>query len=319
MLSNLHHVFLEITNHCNFRCHFCPLAVSERSPEYMDTKLAKSIIQQLYENGYRNTLCFHLLGEPFLHPDINEILEYSSKKHFKTLILTNGSFFNKRNLESAFNNSLNEIVISMQLINPRFFHLRGSSIKWKHYLQSIRRAINYKLIGNTSTKLRISVGIRKESIVYAYEDYYPHNSQINLKDDLLNLFTKIQALDSDDVKEKINSTTIPFIGHLELAPGLSISIKQMGNWRRLYTEKKTNKGYCPYIGNELGVLSNGKLVNCHLDYDGRTSFANANQNSLVDIFSGTEYKKVFEAYVNHGLLPKGCQNCVIPTKKHRNP
>jgi organic radical activating enzyme len=307
---------LEITNHCNFRCHFCPLAVSERSPEYMDTKLAKSIIQQLHEHGYRNTLCFHLLGEPFLHPDIDEILEYSSKKTFETLLLTNGSLFTKNNLESAFNNSLNEVVVSMQLTNQGFFHLRGSSINWEHYLSRIRQSINFKLTSNTSTTLRISVGIRKKSIVCAHEDYFPHNSQINLKDDLLNLLTKIPALDSDDVKKKLNSTNIPFTGHLELAPGLSISIKQMGNWRRLYKEKKTNKGYCPYIGNELGVLSNGKLVNCHLDYDGRTSFANANQNRLVDIFSGTEYKKVFEAYVNQGLLSKGCQNCVIPTKKH---
>lgn len=91
LLEDAKRVFLEVTNYYNFRCHFCPQGISIRPPEHMDTELVKNLIEQLYEAGYENNLYFHLLGEPLLHPDIFEIMEFASKQIPRAILFMNGS------------------------------------------------------------------------------------------------------------------------------------------------------------------------------------------------------------------------------------
>jgi hypothetical protein len=318
ILENARYVFLEVTNNCNFRCNFCPLAISERPPEHMDTELAKHIIQQLHESRYRNILCFHLLGEPLLHSDIHEILRFAQERSYRTLLLTNGSLLTRDNIKSLFDGCLGEIVISMQLIDEQTFPLRGSSISWNQYLSRIRQAVNYKLTHNTVTPLRISVGVRKEDSAYPQDDYFPRISPSHLGKNILNLFSQIPALSSHKLREKLGAMKVPLTGRLDLAPGLSVSIKQMGNWRRIYTDHKIEKGSCPHFGREFGILSNGRLVHCHLDYDGKTAFADARKEQLQDVFKRSELQIATERYLKEGKVPAGCQHCIVPTKRgHR--
>jgi len=51
-LSNGQSIFIEVTNYRIFRCGFCPQTISEKPPQHMDMKLAKSIISQLYDAAH---------------------------------------------------------------------------------------------------------------------------------------------------------------------------------------------------------------------------------------------------------------------------
>jgi len=307
-------VFLEVTNHCNFRCHFCPSAISRRESEHMDTKLAENLVQQLHELGYRNNLYFHLLGEPLLHPDIFEILRFASKKQPRTILFTNGSLLTKDNIESVFDACPYELVISMQLADEQTFSLRGSSTSWDQYVSRIRDTVHYKLTHATPTLLRISVGIRKEDSAYPQDDYFPRVSSSDLRANLLQLFSDIHGIDSQRTRELLSSIVIPFKGSLGLAPCVSVSIKPMGYWRRIYTDERVEKGYCPHFGKEFGILSNGSLVYCHLDYDGKTAFANGRYDRLRDIFKKSELQREINKFITEGTIPKGCQHCIVPSK-----
>lgn len=166
LLENAKRVFLEVTNYCNFRCSFCPQAISTRPSEHMDTELAKNLIKQLYEIDNKGNLYFHLLGEPLLHPNIFEILKFASKRIPRAILFTNGSLLTDNNIESIFDARPYELMISMQLVDEQSFKSRCSSMNWNQYVSRIRNAVQYKLTHNTPTLLRISVGIRKEDAVY---------------------------------------------------------------------------------------------------------------------------------------------------------
>ena len=312
--ENARAVFLEVTNHCNFRCHFCPLAISKRPAEHMDTGLAKNLIQQLHEAGYRNNLYFHLLGEPLLHPDMLEILRFATKRTLRSILFTNGSLLTRNNIESVFDARPHELMISMQPSDEQTFSLTGSWMRWDEYVSRIRDAVHYKLVHNTPTLLRISVGIRKEDSVYPQDDYFPHVSPSSLRANLLRLFSHIQGIDQRQVRDLLSSLDFPFTGKLELASGVSVSVKPIGNWRRLYADQKVEKGYCPHFGKEFGILSNGNLVWCHLDYDGKTTFANARYDRLRDIFRRPSLLREIEGFTTEGVISKGCQHCVVPSK-----
>ncbi len=280
----------------------------------MDTELAKNLIQQLHTAGYRNNLYFHLLGEPLLHPDIFEILRFASKRAPRAILFTNGSLLTKSTVESVFNACPYELMISMQLVDEQTFGLRGSSMSWNQYVSRIRDTANYKLAHDTPTMLRISVGIRKENSVYPQDNYFPRVSSFSLRENILELFSDVPSIDSRQVRELLSHVKMPFTGKLELAPGVFVSVKQMGNWRRLYTDHKVERGYCPHFGKEFGVLSNGSLVYCHLDYDGKTTFANARQDDLRDVFQRTDVRREIDGFLVDGTVPKGCQHCVVPSR-----
>jgi len=280
----------------------------------MDTNLAKNLIQQLHEAGYRGNLYFHLLGEPLLHPDIFEILRFASKRNPRAILFTNGSLLTQRNIKSLFNACPYELLISMQLADEQTFSFRGSSMSWAQYISRIRDAVYYKLTHNTPTLLRISVGIRKKDSLYPQDDYFPNVPPFRLRKNILNIFSDIPGLDTLWIEKLVNTMQIPFQGKLELASGLSISVKQMGNWRRLYTGNEVNEGRCPHFGKELGILSNGSLVYCHLDYDGKTAFANARRNKLQYIFQKPSLQREIEEFLTVGKVAKGCRHCIIPSK-----
>lgn len=312
-------VFLEVTNYCNFRCSFCPQAISTRKPEHMDTELAKDLIGQLYEIGYRDNLYFHLLGEPFLHPDIFEIVKFASKRIPRSILFTNGSLLTEENIESAFAACPFELMVSMQLIDEKSFKLRGSSMGWTQYVTRIRNAVHYKLTHNTPTQLRVSVGIRKGNTIYPEDDHFPRVSSTDLRAKILGLFSTVPSLDSQHLHELLASVEIPFEGRLELAPEVSVSIKPMGNWRRIYRAEKVEKGYCPHVGKEFGVLSNGNIVLCYLDHDGKTTFANVRDGELQQLVQNPRVEQEIIRFREEGVVPKGCQYCSVPHRYSRAP
>jgi len=284
----------------------------------MDTKLAKDLIKQLCEVGYQSNFYFHILGEPLLHPDIFEIVEFASERLPKSILFTNGSLLTSQNIESVFEAQPHELMISMQMIDEGSFDLRGSSMNWDRYLSGIRNAVQYRLTHNTPLLLRISVGTRKEDSLYPNDDYFPRLSKASFRSNMLELFSDIPSVDLDSVQKILNSTDIPFNGWLELASGVYVSMKPMGNWRRIYRDRKVEKGYCPLAGKEFGILSNGNTVFCHLDYDGKTTFANAGDGELRNILkSGIEQE--IAKFCKDGIVPSGCQYCNVPYRHPKQP
>lgn len=314
LLKDAMMVFLEVTNHCNFHCHFCPQVISARPHEHMDTELAKILIEQLHEAGYENNLYFHLLGEPLLHPDIFKIVEFASKRIPRAILFTNGSLLTENNIESIFDARPYELVISMQLVDEQSFKLRCSSMSWDQYVSRIRNTIQYKLTHNTPTLLRISVGIRKEDSAYPYDNYFPRISPSSLRANMIKLFSNIPSLSPQQVQKLLSLVEVPFEGQLELDSDVSVSIKPMGNWRRIYRNEKVEKGYCPHVGKEFGILSNGDIVFCHLDYDGKTRFANAKDGELRHTLENPKIQKEIVQFLTKGIVPTGCQHCIMPYK-----
>ena len=62
-------IYLEITNACNLNCPFCE---NEKGHYFMPIDIIKDCLKQIKE--VCDYVYLHVLGEPLLHPDIEEIL-----------------------------------------------------------------------------------------------------------------------------------------------------------------------------------------------------------------------------------------------------
>lgn len=97
-------IYIEITNNCNLNCSFC--IHNQRKNKYMTLEEFKIILSKL--KGHTKYLYFHVLGEPLIHPYINEFINEASK-NFYINITTNGYFIDK----IKFNKNIRQINISL--------------------------------------------------------------------------------------------------------------------------------------------------------------------------------------------------------------
>lgn len=68
-------VFIELTNNCNCRCRSCPQSIGLSRPRgYMDFDLFKKVINQAWQ--ITDVVNFSFFGEPTLHPQFIECMEY---------------------------------------------------------------------------------------------------------------------------------------------------------------------------------------------------------------------------------------------------
>jgi radical SAM protein with 4Fe4S-binding SPASM domain len=91
---------IELTSHCNRDCFFCP-RFGDRSGKRKDeagkpvikstpTERVHRVIDEAWEIGYRGTINFHHLSEPFLDKRLITFARYAKNKGYKTIIHTNG-------------------------------------------------------------------------------------------------------------------------------------------------------------------------------------------------------------------------------------
>ena len=82
-------VYIEITNVCNLACSFCP--GHSREPHYMSAEDFRAVAEKI--DGQADNIFLHVMGEPLLHPELEEILEAVDKMSGKPAlkITTNGT------------------------------------------------------------------------------------------------------------------------------------------------------------------------------------------------------------------------------------
>lgn len=84
-------VYIEITNGCNLNCSFC--IGNKRSVKFLSFSDFIIILDKI--KPYTNYLYFHILGEPLLHRNIVDFIDYASSVGFNINITTNGYLINK--------------------------------------------------------------------------------------------------------------------------------------------------------------------------------------------------------------------------------
>ncbi|HQP91463.1 MAG TPA: radical SAM protein, partial [Candidatus Omnitrophota bacterium] len=114
-------VQIDLTDYCNNQCLACwcnsPLLkdekFSEKNPrKVLSLKLAKTLIDELAAMG-TNEISFSGGGEPFMHPDIMEIIAYTKKKRLSCLINTNFTLVDKECIDEMIALGVDSITVSV--------------------------------------------------------------------------------------------------------------------------------------------------------------------------------------------------------------
>ena len=104
-------IYIEITNNCNLNCNFC--IKNSRPRKNISISEFKILINKL--KGHTKYLYFHILGEPLIHPNINDLINIASKD-FNINITTNGYFL--KNIKD--NKNIRQLNISLHSFDNKY-------------------------------------------------------------------------------------------------------------------------------------------------------------------------------------------------------
>jgi len=161
-------IYFEITNGCNLNCDFC--IKNSRKTEYISIDNFKLVLNKLKD--YTDYLYFHVLGEPILHPKINELIDIASK-NFKINITTNGYLIDK----IKDNKNIRQLNISLHSFSSKY------NLILNKYLDNVFNTIDELIKNDTYISLRLWVKSKYNKEIL---DYINNRYKTNINYDVEN-------------------------------------------------------------------------------------------------------------------------------------
>ena len=134
-------VSIRLTDRCNSKCEYCGI-------KYKGKELTTEEVFHIIDKIAKDCIHIDLLGgEPLLRKDIDEIIEYASKKDVMLQVTTNG-FLVENHLDAL--KKVNKLVISLDGNEKANDELRGKG-SYKKAIKAIRlaRAVGIPVFTNT--------------------------------------------------------------------------------------------------------------------------------------------------------------------------
>jgi len=265
-------IYIEITNSCNFDCSFC--FKTARATKFMSPDEFRVIVQKI--RPFTNYIYLHVLGEPLLHPQLDEILSIAEDAGLNINITTNGGLL-ERKKEILFRHSVRQINISLHDAEENI-----APEKWEDYLNS-----SLDFAQKAAPNMYICLRLWNSS----NESSQPFNSLF------LNRISARFNLAEDKLLDNTSGNGIKLTEHifLQRAPRFE--------WPDQKQEGLQTQKHCYALRDHIAILVDGQVVPCCLDADAAMKLGNIFTGDLseilinqraIDIKKGFEQRKIVE-------------------------
>lgn len=269
-------IYIEINNTCNFNCSFC--IHTNRKKEFMSIENFSHIINQIKD--YTDYVYLHIMGEPLLHPKLNEFITICKNHNINVNITTNGSLL-KKNKEIFLNNPIRQLNISLHSIEKedQIFY------DYINDVLSFVKELNDKT--NTYISLRMW-NVENEN-----------NSRQNY------ILNKI----SNDFNCLVNDIELKNYKNIKIKDHLFISLDKRFIWPSLKNEIYSYHGKCLGMKNMCGILVDGTVVPCCLDAQGDINLGNIFDTNFKDILESQKVSEILQGWKDNKCAEELCQKC----------
>lgn len=293
-------VIIELTNHCNFSCPFCPSDAITRPKGFMDPALMESVLVQIAREGLAPVVQFGLMGEPFLHKSLFDMADRAKALGLRLRVFTNGSRLTEANVERLVASGIDELYVSYRGVDAAAF-AELSRTDFGGYRQGVRRLV----AAAPRFSGRIILKVFKDTV---YEK-------------ALGTEAMGRRMSADSVEARMDELLRDIVGPVSLATGrvranqavavtanVAVRFETVSRW--VSQENAGQPGFvkavvgaCDGLDGHFGILWNGDVTTCCKDYDGKNVFGNAVRQTLAAILNSREGRR----------LRRGLKYCLLPT------
>lgn len=253
-------------------------ARSSRPKAVMPVELFRSAAEQT--GRISEVVSLHVLGEPLTHPDFPEILSICSALGLKINLVTNGTLLWKTPAAVFKEKCLSQISVSLHAL---------SSLPAAERPQAVKRLGEFAL--NKPAGLTVSFRLRSGG---------PDGFFKETLEGLLAVFGRAPE---------------PVSGPIKLAGNVFLNFGEIFAWPGGNGGKA--KTGCLGLRHNFGILSDGRVVPCCLDYDGVLALGNIKEKPLAEILGSPAALALKESIAGNTPMPAYCATCgFIAPKRH---
>ncbi|MCL4820516.1 MAG: radical SAM protein [Vicinamibacteria bacterium] len=319
----INYLFIEITNACNFKCTWCPDDIMGRKRGFMKKQKAFRILDEIAEKrprlGPLYPVKLHQMGEPFLHPDLAEIVAHAESRGVGIELNTNCGLLTEKNVDALYDAGLTNLILSYQTPDAESFKTRKApSLKFDAYRDKVRMAVERKVAKGARTRLEIDIMNTKHADGYAIvsedeqakaflRDWISFTQELEQRHGLAPREHDWATLESRAFLDADENGS-----RYDLLDGVTLIWKRCHSWgnviggHRLAEVKDT---YCPAPYDQFVIQWNGDVVSCCTDYEGGTKIANVFRESIESVWTGEALKRRKQDMLEGRLLDV-CAKCI---------
>lgn len=265
--------YFEITNVCNLSCSFCH--GTKRAPHFLSKE--EFILGATEIRKHTEYIYFHLMGEPLLHPLLDEFLKIAHELGFKVIITTNGTLLSKKKDILLSAPALHKVSISLHA-----YEANDKALNFEEILTDC-----FEFCSAASEKGIISVmrlwnlgGLEDKNafILKKMKEFFPEPWATVAKG------------------ERLRSR-------------LFLEWGEKFDWPDEDADEVGGNHSCYGLRDQIGVLSDGSVVPCCLDADGVITLGNIFEESLEDILNKPRACALRRSFENRNITEPLCLRC----------
>lgn len=232
---------------------------------------------------FTNYIYLHVLGEPLLHPRLNELLAVAVSAGLNINITTNGGLLEQRK-EVLLKHPVRQVNISLHDAEENI--VRG---KWGEYLQS---ALDFALEAapNSYVCLRLWNTTSESSADFNRFCLDKIASRFNLPPELLN--------------GKTNGN-----GGVRLSEHIFLQRAPRFGWPDEKQPGTQTHRTCYALRDHIAILSDGQVVPCCLDANANMGLGNIFSENLSDILQSTRARDIKKGFEQRKVVEPICATC----------
>lgn len=276
-------VYIETTNICNLSCNFCPK--TKRKSKFMQIDEFEYILKNV--KPYTDYIYLHLMGEPFLNPELERFLKLGSDFGFKINITTNGTLISKVK-DCLLSSEVRQINFSLHS-----FEANKNLIQLEEYLQSVTSFI---MEANRTTNIICSIRLWNM-------DTYELKACNELNSRILKILEDKLKLDFS-LGEKLKHNK-----RIKIRNNLYLNMDEKFEWGNLELDNTVEDIFCYGLRDQMGILVDGTVVPCCLDSDGNIALGNIFDDTLEDILSSDRARNLYDGFSCRKAVEELCKKC----------
>lgn len=276
-MRTLRKAYLEITNVCNLSCEFCP--GTRRPADFLSLEDFRTLALRL--RPHTEYLYLHLMGEPLLHPRLDEILAQTAKLDFKVMLTTNGTLLKKRQ----------DLLLSSPAVEKISISLHSFEGNQREDLESyLTECLSFaKEAGEAEKKCALRLWNLDGADTRG-------SSRLNGE-----ILTAMEQSFPPPWREGRQGTT--------LAPNVFLEWGETFVWPDLDAPEGRAPRFCHGLRDHIGVLVDGTVVPCCLDHEGDIPLGNLFQANLEEILTSPRARAIYDGFSQGQARELLCRKC----------
>ena len=282
-------VNLELTNICTENCIWCPQESMTRPRGFMQFDLFKKLIDEMAQHQKLRRLYIHWMGEPLLHPQFLDFIEYAKKKNVAEMIViaTNGVLLNESNMKKLIELQIDELYISIDAGSAETYKQLKNTDNFDTISENIKRA--------SALKKKMKSQLPYLKVKFLETDANFHEKQI---------FKKLMSKVVDEVYYEKDLSTWDGTNERvnKYINGMKCYLNNYGNLVKRYP--------CDRLWYSLAVNWEGKVFPCVCDWNGNSSIGDANSELLGDVWYNDQLVNLRKLHLDGRFAEVGlCREC----------